>query len=69
VTAQMDRLKAQGDIGALHQACVAAHIARRDALLEQAEYQKMREQLRAAYPLPPQEEAMLRELGLLEDSA
>jgi hypothetical protein len=69
VTAKMDRLKAQGNIGALHEACVTAHIARRDALLEQEDYRKMRAQLRAASTLPPQEEAMLRDLGLLEGLA
>lgn len=69
VTAQMDRLKAQGNIRALHEACVVAHIARRDALLEQEDYRKMRAQLRAASTLPPQEEAMLRDLGLLEGLA
>ena len=63
---QMKALKAQGDIGALHEACVAAHIARRDALLEQDAYRKMQSQLRHASKLPPQEEAMLRDLGLLE---
>ena len=63
---QIAKLKSQGDIAALHDACVAAHIARRDALLEQKEYQKMQMQLRAASKLPPQEEEMLRDLGLLE---
>jgi len=69
LTAQMDKLKAQGNIGALHEACVAAHIARRDALLEQPDYVKMQAQLRTASKLPPQEEAMLRALGLLEETA
>jgi len=63
---QMAALKAQANIGALHEACVAAHIARRDALLEQEEYRKMQTQLRSASKLPPQEEDMLRNLGLLE---
>lgn len=65
---QMDVLKARGNIGALHDACVAAHIARRDSLLEQKEYRDMQKQLRKTSKLPPQEEAMLRELGLLEES-
>lgn len=67
--AQMDKLRAQGSIGALHEACVAAHIARRDALLERPEYREMQTQLRNASTLPPQEEAMLRDLGLLEETA
>ncbi|MEH6644251.1 glycosyltransferase family 2 protein [Sulfitobacter sp.] len=65
---QIDKLKAQGDIAPLHAACVTAHKARRDALLEQKEYQDMQKHLRAASKLPPQEEAMLRDLGLLEDT-
>jgi len=67
LTARMDALKAQGNIGALHAACVTAHKARRDALLELPAYRAMRAQLRTASTLPPEEEAMLRDLGLLED--
>ncbi|MEP3440492.1 MAG: glycosyltransferase family 2 protein [Sulfitobacter sp.] len=63
---QIDALKAQGQIAELHDACVAAHIARRDALLERPEYREMQQQLRSASKLPPQEEDMLRSLGLLE---
>ncbi len=63
---KMTELKSQGNIGALHDACVAAHIARRDALLQQPSYRDMRDQLRVASTMPPQEEAMLRDLGLLE---
>ena len=66
--ARMTALKAQGTIGALHEACVRAHIARRDALLEQPAYRAMQAQLRSASKLPPQEEAMLRALGLLENT-
>jgi hypothetical protein len=66
---QIDTLKAQGNIAALHEACVAAHIARRDALLEQKDYRDMQHQLRSASKLPPQEEELLRDLGLLGKSA
>ena len=66
---QMEKLKAQGNIGALHEACVAAHTAKRDALLEQPEYRAMQKQLRKASKLPPQEEEMLRGLGLLGKDA
>lgn len=69
LTKQIAALKAQGNIGALHDACVAAHIARRDALLEQPEYRDMQRHLRSASKLPPQEEEMLRNLGLLEPAA
>ncbi|MBB3993788.1 hypothetical protein GGR95_001419 [Sulfitobacter undariae] len=67
MTARMDALKAQANIGTLHEASVAAHIARRDALLEQKVYRDMQTQLRTASKLPPQEEAILRELGLWEE--
>jgi|TARA_B110000879_G_C10985863_1_gene437274 hypothetical protein len=66
---QTEKLKAQGNISALHDACVAAHIAKRDALLGQKEYRDMQKHLRRASKLPPQEEEMLRSLGLLEEDA
>jgi hypothetical protein len=67
--AEMARLRADPVIDALHRDCVALHLAKRDALLERADYRAMRAQLQAASPLPPQEEALLRELGLWEDVA
>jgi len=60
----LQSLKGDPEIGALHAEAVRLHVARRDALLEQAEYRAMQQQLRAAPKLPPQEEAMLAELGL-----
>lgn len=57
-------LRSDPEIEACHQDCVARHIARRDALLKQPAYRDMREQLRGANPLPPQEEALLNSLGL-----
>ncbi|QUJ77867.1 glycosyltransferase family 2 protein [Sulfitobacter albidus] len=68
LAAEMDALKARGGIGALHEASVTAHRAKRDALLTHQSYIRMRRQLRRASTLPPQEEAMLRDLGLLEDA-
>jgi hypothetical protein len=65
--AQIAKLKAQGDISALHDACVATHIAKRDALLEHSAYREIQQQLRTASNLPPQEEEMLRNLGLWEE--
>ena len=67
--AEMARLRADPEIDALHLDCVALHRARRDALLAQPAYRDMQAQLRAASTLPPQEEALLRELGLWEDAA
>lgn len=63
--AALDALKSDPEIGALHAEAVALHRARRDALLAQEDYRSMQAQLRAASTLPPQEEAMLAELGLL----
>ena len=67
--AEMARLRADPEIDALHLDSVALHRARRDALLLLPEYQQMRADLKAASTLPPQEEALLRELGLWEDVA
>ena len=57
-------LKSDPDIGALHDEAVRLHRAKCAALMEQETYQDMRAQLKAASTLPPQEEAMLRDLGL-----
>ncbi|MDE4174082.1 glycosyltransferase family 2 protein [Phaeobacter sp. PT47_59] len=59
-------LKSDPEIAALHQDSVRLHRERRDALLAQPSYLAMRDQLRAAPTLPPQEEALLRDLGLWE---
>ncbi|MEP2889223.1 glycosyltransferase family 2 protein [Tateyamaria sp.] len=64
--AALVELKKDKKIKALHDASVKAHVAKRDELVGQPEYQDMQAQLRAASTLPPQEEAMLIELGLLE---
>ena len=66
LTAALAELKKDKEINALHDACVKAHVAKRDELLAQPNYQAMQEQLRTASILPPQEEAMLIELGLSE---
>jgi hypothetical protein len=59
-------LKSDPEIGALHDESVALHRAKRDELLARPDYQAMQAQLKAASKIPPQEEAMLKELGLLE---
>lgn len=64
LNAELERLKADAEIAALHADAVALHVARRDALLEQPEYREMQAQLRAASTLPPQEEALIEQLGL-----
>ena len=66
---EIARLRSDPVIDALHLECVSLHLARRDALLQQPAYQKMRAQLKAASTLPPQEEALLRELDLWEGAA
>lgn len=62
-------LKKDKEIKALHDEAVTLHIAKRDELLARPEYREMQAQLRAASTLPPQEEAMLIELGLMEPAA
>lgn len=62
--AALAEMKADAEIGALHQETVALHKARRDHLLQSPVYRQMQAQLRVASILPPQEEAMLAKLGL-----
>ncbi|SPJ27228.1 glycosyltransferase family 2 protein [Falsiruegeria mediterranea] len=61
---ELATLKSDPEIGALHDEAVALHRAKRDELLKMAEYQAMRDQLRAASTLPPAEEKLLQRLGL-----
>ncbi len=60
--AEMARLMDE-EIAALHQEAVRRHRARRDALLTQPAYREMREKLRAAPTISPQEEALLALIG------
>ncbi len=60
--AEMDRLKALPGVGALHDEAVALHLSKRDALLAQDTYQKMRAQLRNAPPYAELEMQVLAEL-------
>ncbi|QBF31404.1 glycosyltransferase family 2 protein [Thalassococcus sp. S3] len=62
--AALAELKADAEIGALHDEAVRLHRQRRDELLEQRPYIRMRRHLRRASTLPPAEEAMLKELGI-----
>ncbi|SEQ41361.1 glycosyltransferase family 2 protein [Thalassovita taeanensis] len=57
-------LKSDPEIAALHADTVRLHLAKRDELLAQPAYQDMRDHLRGASKLPPQEEALLAKLGL-----
>ena len=63
LTKALARVLADPEIGPLHAACVAAHRARRDALLAQPAYQQMAAALRAAPPYGPVETALRAELG------
>lgn len=65
LTAALEVLKADHEIAELHANCVRLHCEKRDALLAQPSYQDMRAQLLATSTLPPQEEALLEDLGLL----
>ena len=62
----LKELKSDAEIDALHHEAVALHIAKRDALLAQPEYQKMREQLKSAPALPPGEAELLKKLGVAQ---
>lgn len=62
--AEISALKALPDIARLHRQAVARHKARRDMLMQQPAYQRMHAQLKVASKLPPQEEALLQDLGL-----
>lgn len=64
LTAALEALKSDPEIAALHATCVTRHLDKRDALLAQPGYQDMRAQLLATSTLPPQEEALLKDLGL-----
>ncbi len=64
--AALSELKSDPEIGALHDEAVKRHKDRRDILLKRAEYQDMQHLLQSASTLPPQEEALLIELGLME---
>lgn len=62
----LDDLKADPEIAALHEAAVNAHVARRDELLAQPSYRRMRKQLAAAPTISPQEQRLIEELGLAQ---
>ncbi len=57
-------LKSDPEIKSLHDEACALHRAKRDELLQQPAYRAMRDQLRAASKLPPEEEKMIAALGL-----
>ena len=64
LTRALAELKSDPEIAALHDEAVRLHIAKRDELLAQPAYRQMREQLKAASKIPPQEEELLQQLGL-----
>ncbi|GGE30887.1 hypothetical protein GCM10011360_18620 [Primorskyibacter flagellatus] len=64
LAAETARLMALPGVAELHEEACARHRARRDQLLEQAEYQAMRAQLMKAGTMSPAEEALLAVLGL-----
>lgn len=57
-------LKSDAEIAELHDEAVRLHLEKRDALMARPEYREMRLQLMHASTLPPQEEALLADLGL-----
>ncbi|WP_425070939.1 glycosyltransferase family 2 protein [Sagittula sp. S175] len=65
LTAALDTLKADAQIGALHAASVAAHKAKRDDLMAQPAYAEMYRHLNALPTYPPGEYELMMELGLV----
>ncbi|MEM7521211.1 MAG: glycosyltransferase family 2 protein [Pseudomonadota bacterium] len=61
--AEVARLKALDGVAALHDAAVAAHLAKRDALLAQPSYRDMRAQLLGASPYCDAEAQIRAEIG------
>ncbi|WP_093966381.1 glycosyltransferase family 2 protein [Actibacterium lipolyticum] len=56
-------LKSDPEIAKLHDAAVAAHRATLARLMDDSAYRKLREQLKAASKIPPQEEALIAVLN------
>ncbi|MDK3071905.1 glycosyltransferase family 2 protein [Sedimentitalea sp. JM2-8] len=65
LTAALRDFHADREIAALHRECVRLHRARCVELAGRPAYRRMRSLLTSASTLPPQEEAMLADLGLL----
>ncbi|MDQ7071581.1 MAG: glycosyltransferase family 2 protein [Rhodobacterales bacterium] len=61
---EIEKMLADETIAKLHKAAVRLHKEKRDELLAQSEYRAMREQLKSASKLPPQEEDLLVKLGI-----
>ncbi len=64
LTKAIAALKSDPEIGGLHDEAVRRHIERRDALLIQPDYRELHDRLQRGSTLSPQEEAMIRDLGL-----
>ncbi len=64
---ELQALRSDPEIAALHEEAVALHRAKRDELLVQPAYKEMRDHLRATSTLPPAEEALLEKLGLTSE--
>lgn len=61
---EISDLKGDVEIGRLHREAVLLHRHKRDSLLRQPSYRDLADKLRATSPLPPEEEALLRHLGV-----
>ncbi|MEM6308726.1 MAG: glycosyltransferase family 2 protein [Pseudomonadota bacterium] len=64
LTKELDDLKSDPEILDLHKFCVKRHCEKRDTLLGQKPYRRMRQALKSASKTPPQEEVMIKALGL-----
>jgi hypothetical protein len=64
LTETLQEFHSDPELGVLHRDCVRLHRTRCAHLSRQPAYRQMRQALKQASKLPPQEEAMLAELGL-----
>lgn len=64
LTAALAEMKTDPTLAALHDDCVRRHRERRNALMAQEAYATMYAHLKALPPYPPEEHALMQELGL-----
>jgi hypothetical protein len=64
--AALAELKSAPEIAALHERAVALHKAKRDELMAKPDYAALYDHLKALPPYPPEEWALMQELGLVQ---
>ena len=64
--AALAELKSDPEIAKLHDETVRLHLAKRDALMATPEFVALYDRLKSLPPYPPEEWALMKELGLAE---